>query len=73
MMRLFNTWRPHLHVDNHVTDGVDHECCVQRQDRTSHADRRPAQTPAYQGEGKKSENPAHGHPLSGDQDSTAKR
>jgi len=22
---LVNTWRPHLHVDNHVTDGVDHD------------------------------------------------
>ncbi|MCP3977729.1 MAG: peptidase M14 [bacterium] len=22
---LFNTWRPHLHVDNHVTDGSDHD------------------------------------------------
>ena len=25
MIRLFNTWRPHLHVDNHVTDGSDHD------------------------------------------------
>jgi hypothetical protein len=25
LIRLFNVWRPHLHVDNHVTDGVDHE------------------------------------------------
>jgi hypothetical protein len=24
MIGLFNAWRPHLHVDNHVTDGVDH-------------------------------------------------
>jgi murein tripeptide amidase MpaA len=24
MISLFNTWRPHLHVDNHVTNGVDH-------------------------------------------------
>ncbi len=24
LIRLFNDWRPHLHVDNHVTDGVDH-------------------------------------------------
>jgi len=22
---LFNSWRPHLHVDNHVTDGSDHD------------------------------------------------
>ncbi|HEV8579711.1 MAG TPA: M14 family metallopeptidase [Thermoanaerobaculia bacterium] len=22
---LVNSWRPHLHVDNHVTDGVDHD------------------------------------------------
>lgn len=22
---LFNAWRPHLHVDNHVTDGSDHD------------------------------------------------
>lgn len=22
---LVNAWRPHLHVDNHVTDGVDHD------------------------------------------------
>ena len=22
---LFNAWRPHLHVDNHVTDGVEHD------------------------------------------------
>jgi len=25
LIGLFNAWRPHLHVDNHVTDGVDHE------------------------------------------------
>lgn len=25
MVRLFNLWRPHLHVDSHVTDGVDHD------------------------------------------------
>ena len=25
MIGLFNDWRPHLHVDNHVTNGVDHE------------------------------------------------
>jgi len=25
MIRLFNDWRPHLHVDNHVTDGSDHD------------------------------------------------
>ncbi len=24
MMALFNRWRPHLHVDNHVTNGSDH-------------------------------------------------
>jgi len=24
LVRLFNRWRPHLHVDNHVTDGSDH-------------------------------------------------
>jgi hypothetical protein len=24
LMRLFNRWRPHLHVDNHVTNGSDH-------------------------------------------------
>jgi hypothetical protein len=24
-IRLFNEWRPHLHVDNHVTDGSDHD------------------------------------------------
>ena len=24
MIALFNAWRPHLHVDNHVTNGVDH-------------------------------------------------
>ncbi len=24
MIGLFDAWRPHLHVDNHVTDGVDH-------------------------------------------------
>ncbi len=24
MIGLFNAWRPHLHIDNHVTDGVDH-------------------------------------------------
>jgi hypothetical protein len=24
MIGLFNRWQPHLHVDNHVTDGVDH-------------------------------------------------
>jgi hypothetical protein len=24
LIRLFNRWRPHLHVDNHVTDGSDH-------------------------------------------------
>jgi hypothetical protein len=25
LIRLFNDWRPHLHVDNHVTDGSDHD------------------------------------------------
>ncbi len=25
LVALVNTWRPHLHVDNHVTDGVDHD------------------------------------------------
>lgn len=25
LIRLFNAWRPHLHVDNHVTNGVDHD------------------------------------------------
>lgn len=25
LIALFNDWRPHLHVDNHVTDGVDHD------------------------------------------------
>jgi hypothetical protein len=25
MIGLFNAWRPHLHVDNHVTDGSDHD------------------------------------------------
>jgi len=25
LLRLFNDWRPHLHVDNHVTDGSDHD------------------------------------------------
>ena len=25
LIRLFNAWRPHLHVDDHVTDGVDHD------------------------------------------------
>ena len=25
MIGLFNRWRPHLHVDNHVTNGSDHE------------------------------------------------
>ena len=24
LVALFNTWRPDLHVDNHVTDGADH-------------------------------------------------
>ncbi len=24
MVRLFDLWRPHLHVDDHVTDGSDH-------------------------------------------------
>ena len=24
LIALVNDWRPHLHVDNHVTDGVDH-------------------------------------------------
>jgi hypothetical protein len=24
LIALVNAWRPHLHVDNHVTDGVDH-------------------------------------------------
>jgi hypothetical protein len=24
LIRLFNRWRPHLHVDNHVTNGSDH-------------------------------------------------
>lgn len=24
LIGLFNTWRPHLHVDNHVTNGSDH-------------------------------------------------
>ena len=25
LIALVNAWRPHLHVDNHVTDGVDHD------------------------------------------------
>lgn len=25
LLRLVSEWRPHLHVDNHVTDGVDHD------------------------------------------------
>ena len=25
LIALVNDWRPHLHVDNHVTDGVDHD------------------------------------------------
>lgn len=25
LMALVNAWRPHLHVDDHVTDGVDHD------------------------------------------------
>jgi hypothetical protein len=25
VIRLFNEWQPHLHVDNHVTNGVDHD------------------------------------------------
>ena len=25
LIALFNSWRPHLHLDNHVTDGVDHD------------------------------------------------
>lgn len=25
LVGLFNAWRPHLHVDNHVTDGSDHD------------------------------------------------
>ncbi len=25
LVALVNAWRPHLHVDNHVTDGVDHD------------------------------------------------
>ena len=25
MIALFNRWRPHLHVDNHVTNGADHD------------------------------------------------
>ncbi|HEY0783163.1 MAG TPA: M14 family metallopeptidase [Thermoanaerobaculia bacterium] len=25
LMTLVNAWRPHLHVDDHVTDGVDHD------------------------------------------------
>ncbi len=25
LMALVSDWRPHLHVDNHVTDGVDHD------------------------------------------------
>ena len=24
LIGLFNAWRPHLHVDNHVSDGFDH-------------------------------------------------
>jgi hypothetical protein len=24
LLRLWNDWQPHLHVDNHVTDGIDH-------------------------------------------------
>ncbi len=25
MVSVFNSWRPHLHVDNHVTNGSDHD------------------------------------------------
>lgn len=25
LINLVDTWRPHLHIDNHVTDGVDHD------------------------------------------------
>jgi len=25
LVALINSWRPHLHVDDHVTDGVDHD------------------------------------------------
>ncbi|MEM7052003.1 MAG: M14 family metallopeptidase [Acidobacteriota bacterium] len=25
VIALFNHWRPHLHIDNHVTDGSDHD------------------------------------------------
>ena len=25
LIALVNAWRPHLHIDNHVTDGVDHD------------------------------------------------
>lgn len=25
LIRLVNDWRPHMHVDNHVTDGCDHD------------------------------------------------
>src|SRR6185436_21034985 len=25
LIGLISSWRPHLHVDNHVTDGVDHD------------------------------------------------
>lgn len=25
LVKLFNRWRPHLHVDDHVTDGSDHD------------------------------------------------
>ena len=28
LIALFNAWRPHLHVDNHVSDGFDHAWVV---------------------------------------------
>jgi hypothetical protein len=28
LIGLFNSWRPHLHVDNHVSDGFDHAWVV---------------------------------------------
>ncbi|MEW6338190.1 MAG: M14 family metallopeptidase [Acidobacteriota bacterium] len=41
MAALVNAWRPHLHVDIHVTDGVDHDWVL----TTSHAEAPQAPAP----------------------------
>lgn len=48
MATLVNDWRPHLHVDIHVTDGVDHDWIL----TTSHAEapQAPAQVHAWMAE-----------------------